>query len=160
MKPTVYIETTIPSFYHEVRTEPVMAARREWTRRWWDSAQSTHCLVSSVAVVDELSSGEFPGQGKALKMMAEIELLTVNDAIMEIVQAYLAHQLMPADPTGDALHLAIASYHRCNFLVTWNCQHLANANKYGHIQRVNNMLGIHVPALVTLLELLGEDPSR
>ena len=56
---------------------------------------------------------------------------------------------------GDALHLALASYHKCDFLVTWNCRHLANANKFGHIRRVNTMLGLFVPALVTPLELFG-----
>ena len=63
---------------------------------------------------------------------------------------------MGFDRRGDALHLAIASYHKCNFLVTWNCAHLANANKFGHIRRVNTMLGLFVSALVTPLELLGE----
>ena len=77
--------------------------------------------------------------------------------MFEIVQAYIAHQLMPSDPLGDALHLAIASYHRCDFLVTWNCKHLANANKFGHIRRVNGILGLSVPTLVTPLELLGEE---
>lgn len=57
--------------------------------------------------------------------------------------------------TSDALHLALASYHRCDFLVTWNCKHLANANKFGHIRRVNTLLGLFNPALVTPLELLG-----
>ena len=53
----------------------------------------------------------------------------------------LAVRIMPADPGGDALHLALASYHKWDFLVTWNCQHLANANKFGHIRRVNAILG-------------------
>ena len=70
-----------------------------------------------------------------------------------------SYDFMPADPFGDALHLAIASYHRCDFLVTWNCRHLANANKFGHIRRVNGILGLFVPSLVTPLELVGEDPS-
>jgi hypothetical protein len=94
-----YIETTIPSFYYEVRPEPDMVARRDWTRR---------------------------------------------------------HKLMPVDPFGDALHLALASYHRCDFLVTWNCQHLANARKFGHIRRINGILGLFVPEIVTPMELLGE----
>ena len=55
------------------------------------------------------------------------------------------------------MHLAVASYHRCDFLLTWKCQHLANANKFDHIRRVNTLLGLFVPALVTPLELLGED---
>jgi hypothetical protein len=64
---------------------------------------------------------------------------------------------MPANPVGDALHLALASFHRCDFLVTWNCKHIANANKFGHIRRVNSMLGLFNPALVTPLELLAGD---
>lgn len=60
---------------------------------------------------------------------------------------------MPKDPKGDALHLALASYHRCQFLLTWNCAHLANANKQEHIRHVNALLGLHVPVLTTPLEL-------
>ena len=56
---------------------------------------------------------------------------------------------MPAGPGGDALHLAVASFCKCDFLLTWNCIHLANANKFGHIRRVNGMLGLYVPAIVT-----------
>jgi len=62
---------------------------------------------------------------------------------------------MPSDPFGDALHLALASYHRCDFLVTWNCLHLANANKLGPIRRINGILGLNTPELVTPMELLG-----
>lgn len=64
---------------------------------------------------------------------------------------------MPNDPGGDAFHLAIASFHRCDFLVTWNCRHIANANKFGHIRRVNGRLGLGNPGLITPLELLNED---
>jgi hypothetical protein len=69
-----------------------------------------------------------------------LPVVAVDAAALEIVQAYLRHRVMPADPLGDALHLALASYHRCDFLVTWNCKHLANANKFGHIRRVNALL--------------------
>ena len=79
----------------------------------------------------------------------------IMPAITEIARAYIQHKVMPIDPAGDALHLALASYHKCDFFVTWNCQHLANANKFGHIRRLNTMLGLFVPALVTPLELLG-----
>jgi hypothetical protein len=67
---------------------------------------------------------------------------------------------MPANPTGDALHLALAYSHKCDFLVTWNCEHLANANKFGHIRRVNTMLGLFVPSLVTPMELFGGSHER
>jgi hypothetical protein len=75
---------------------------------------------------------------------------------LEIVKTYIRHFLMPAQPGGDAAHLALASYHKCDFLLTWNCEHLANANKFQHIRRVNTMLGLFVPNLVTPLELVGE----
>jgi hypothetical protein len=154
-KPRVYVETTIPSFYHEERTAPSIVARREWTQLWWESASERYDLVTSLAVLDELAGG-IPERGtKRLALVRDLPLLSVESAIAEIVQAYIRHKLMPADPGGDALHLALASYHKCDFLVTWNCQHLANANKFGHIRRVNAMLGLFVPALVTPLELLG-----
>ncbi len=151
----IYIETSIFSFYHEVRTEPDMVARRDWTRTWYDAALTTNELVTAAPVLAELQRGEFPGRDDAIAMTANLPLLAVTEPVLEIVEAYLAHRVMPTDPTGDALHLALASHHGCDFLVTWNCRHLANANKFGHIRRVNGILGVPVPALVTPLELLG-----
>ena len=151
-----YIETTIPSFYYEVRTEPDMVARRDWTRRWFDETLKTDRVVSSAAVLTELDYGDFPGREDSLKLLDDLELLSIDSAVSEIVEAYTHHKLMPVDPFGDALHLALASYHRCDFLVTWNCQHLANAKKFGHIRRVNGILGLFVPEIVTPMELLGE----
>ena len=150
-----YVETTIPCFYHEVRAEPEMVARRDWTRRWYDVAVTSDRIVSSAAVLDELQRGDFPGRDHCLEMLNTIEMLELNDPVFEVVEAYLANKLMPADPFGDALHLALASYHRCDFLVTWNCQHLANANKFGQIRRINGILGLFTPELVTPMELLG-----
>ena len=160
MRKLVYIETTIPSFYFEIRPEPEMQARRQWTRRWWSDARERYELVTSEAVVEELSRGEFPAREDCLRLMEPLPLLPVEPAIAEIVRTYVAQQVMPRSPVGDALHLALASHHRCDFLVTWNCRHLANANKFDHIRRVNVMLGLFVPALVTPLELLGDDDAE
>lgn len=126
MAARAYVETSIPRFFSEAREQPDMVARRDWKRAWWAKASATSELVTSPAV-----------------------------AVLEVVEAYIRHLVMPADPVGDALHLALASYHRCDFLVTWNCKHIANANKFGHIRRVNTLLGLFNPALVTPLELLG-----
>ena len=123
-KPRVYVETTVPSFYHEERTAPAIVARREWTQRWWDSAPDRYELVTSPAVLDELTGG-IPERisAKRLALIRGLPLLPVESAIAEIVQGYIRHKVMPADPGGDALHLALAFYHKCDFLVTWNCQH-------------------------------------
>jgi hypothetical protein len=155
-RPRAYVESTIPSFYHEVRTANAIVARREWTRRWWAMATDRYELVTSAAVLDELAGGSADRSADRLELVRALPLLQVEPAIAEIVRAYILHKVMPADPVGDAMHLALASYHKCDFLVTWNCIHLANANKFGHIRRVNSMLGLFVPALVTPLELLGD----
>lgn len=154
-KPLVYVETTIPSFYHTNRTGPFAVARREWTRRWWVLASSRYDSVTSDAVLDELADGDYPSKAACLGLARTLPLLEITPAIAEIVDAYARHRLMPADRSGDALHLAVASYRKCEFLLTWNCRHLANANKFGHIRRINTILGLFVPALVTPLALLG-----
>ncbi len=154
-KPRVYVETTIPSFYHETRTAPDIVARRRWTHQWWSGAPERYELVTSPPVLDALAGGPRERIAERLALVRELPLLAIEPGIAEIVQAYIRHKLMPADPAGDALHLALASYHKCDFLVTWNCRNLANANKFGHIRRVNTMLGLFVPILATPLELLG-----
>ncbi|MBU7586323.1 MAG: type II toxin-antitoxin system VapC family toxin [Nostoc sp. TH1S01] len=155
MKPKVYIETSIPSFYYEVRTEPDMVARRQWTREWWNNAKENYELVTSIAVLDELNRGNFPSKREAIELISNLLFVPIESAITQIVEVYIQQHLMPSDPLGDALHLALASYHKCDFLLTWNCRHLANANKFGHIRRLNVMLGLYVPTLVTPLELIG-----
>lgn len=157
MKARIYVETTVPSFYYEVRDEPEMIARRDWTCRWWERAVADCELVTSAPVVDELERGDFPKREECLRLIAALPLLAVEPAVLEIVQTYIARRVMPRNPVGDALHLALASHHRYDFLATWNCKHLANANKFAHIRRVNTLLGLFVPSLVTPLELLEVD---
>lgn len=160
MKPKVYVETSIPSFYYEMRTEADMVARREWTRSWWEKALHDCDVVTSPAVIDELERGDFPSRAQCLELMASLPLVTIERPVLDIVQTYITRTVMPRDPVGDALHLALASFHRCDFLVTWNCKHLANANKFGQIRRVNALLGLYVPSLVTPLELPGDDDEE
>jgi len=157
----IYIETTVISFYFNARPEPEMVARQNWTRRWLDAALLTSDeLVISVAVETELNAGNFPHKSAMIELASRFPLLDINDAVIEAVEAYIANHVMPNDPGGDAYHLASASFHRCDFLVTWNCQHIANANKFGHIRRVNGILGLGNPALVTPLELLNEETDN
>jgi predicted nucleic acid-binding protein len=155
VKPLVYIETTIPSFYYEIRTEPEIVARREWTRQWWNNFRHEYKLVTSVAVLDEIERGNYLHKDKVLSLVEKLQLIPVEHTIVEIVQTYIQHNVMPKNPVGDALHLSLASYHKCDFLLTWNCRHLANANKFNHIRCINAMLGLYVPIMATPLELLG-----
>ena len=156
MKKKVYIETTIPSFYYNQRTEPELVAMMHWTRDWWDSHRILCDPVSSAAVIDELMQGDHPLKSEKLALLHNIPLYDPSDEIAEIVSVYIAHKVMPRHPSSDALHLALASFHSCDILLTWNCIHLANANKFGHIQRVNAMLGLKMPFLATPNQLLKE----
>jgi hypothetical protein len=101
-----------------------------------------------------------PKRDKALALIADFRILPYPPEIAEIVEVYFQHKLMPREAQGDADHLALASFHNCDILVTWNCKHLANANKFGHIHRVNALLDLRTPALVTPLQLLEKDDEN
>ena len=154
---TVYIETSIPSFFYEFREEPEMVARRKWTREWWERHSSSYAIVTSEGVIAELEQGEYPTQADALSLVAPLPRLPVPDEIADIIDTYIVNHLMPQQRIGDALHLALASYHKCDFLLTWNCRHIANANKFEHIRIINTRLGLFVPTLVTPMELCAEE---
>jgi predicted nucleic acid-binding protein len=154
MMKKVYIETTIPSFYHNLRPEPEMVTVMNWTRQWWDQHRAAYEVVSSPAVIDELREGEHRQKREKIALLANVPMLEVTAEVLEIVEVYIAHKLMPQDRSGDALHLALASHYGCDILLTWNCVHLANANEFPHIQRVNALLGLPVPVLATPLQLM------
>ena len=154
---TVYIETTIPSLYFDDRPDAKTVARREWTRNWWDNHRHRYQLVTGAPVIEELSRGDHRQKADKLFLMQGVNILPVTEGVVDAVEVYVERYVMPRDPGGDAAHLALASYYKCDYLLTWNCVHLANANKMGHIRMVNALLGLHVPQLVTPLELAGEE---
>ena len=154
MNTLVYVETSVPSFYFDTRHEPEMKARQHWTRQWWDSPKWGEERVIGLPVIAELEEAPPAKRDKALVLLADLRILPYEPEIAEIVEVYFEHKLMPREAEGDADHLALASFHNCDMLVTWNCKHLANANKFGHIHRVNALLGLRTPALVTPMQLL------
>lgn len=154
----VYVETSIPSFYYETRSEATFQAMREWTREWWGIARLRDELVTSEAVLRELGHAPEAKRGDGLALLKALPLLDIVDAVDELVAAYLAHRLMPRDAEGDAMHLALATFYECDILATWNCRHIANVNKQEHIRRVNAALGFPTPLLTTPFELLEQLP--
>ncbi len=155
MAKKVYIETSIPSFYYETRPDPEMIAMRNWTRDWWDHHAHKYELVTSEAVFEELNEGDYPIKNDALALIEDLSVLEVDRPVIEIVNAYVINKAMPKNPKGDALHLALATYHKCDFLLTWNCNHLANPNKFIHLSAVNALLGYLTPQLTTPFAMLG-----
>ena len=107
-KPRIYVDTTIPSAYHTARTAPAMLKRRDQTRRWWNLAMRTSEMLISRAVLKELSRGISEQVILRLALVKDLEVLTFNDEVALAAATYIRHKLMPMDPEGDALHLAMA----------------------------------------------------
>ncbi|MBM4088542.1 MAG: type II toxin-antitoxin system VapC family toxin [Planctomycetes bacterium] len=160
MRQRVYIETSIPSFYHTLRTDPESVARMHWTRLWWSTHASSSELLSSAAVIAELERGASEKVQARLALLNDVELLEISNEVREIARIYIRRLVMPSDPTGDAVHLALASFYRVDVLLTWNCQHLANPNKMDHIRLVNYELGLPMPVLTTPLNYVGGGESN
>jgi predicted nucleic acid-binding protein len=156
----VYLETSIFSFYYDERTQPDIVARRNWTRAFWEVCKTNYAMFTSVGTLTELNRGNKPHKDAALKLAQSLPAYPIVDEIKSIVAVYIKEMVMPRDPFGDALHLAFASFYKCDFLVTWNCEHLANANKLARIRLLNFRLGLHTPEMVTPLELLGKNPDE
>ncbi|MCW5776722.1 MAG: type II toxin-antitoxin system VapC family toxin [Phycisphaeraceae bacterium] len=156
---TVYVETTIPSFYTDTRRSATIVAWREATRTWWDHSRHKYRLCTSAFVLAELERIPGPRGASCVRMLESVRLLDPTPDFDDVVRAYVRHRLMPRDAAGDAAHLALASLHGIDFLLTWNCRHLANMNKAVHLGRINSRLGLHVPTLTTPLTLMPE-PER
>ena len=151
---TVYLDTTIPSFYFDERE-----SFRNWieeTQRWWKEESFRYELWVSDAVIEELSFGNYPRKTEILKFIQPIKVLERSLDLEHIVAVYIENFVMPKSLVGDAIHLAYASYYGIDYLLTWNCNHLANAKKRKHIMVINSRLGLSTPEIVTPLNLVEE----
>jgi len=110
-------------------------------------------------VVTELEQAPREKARRARELIRGVEVLSEPTALAEVIDFYIEHRLMPRGAGGDAAHVAMASLHNIDFLLTWNCQHLANANKIRHLSVLNGRLGLPVPVITTPLTLLPEAPT-
>lgn len=154
MKDNVYIETTIPSYYFEERV--ALQFQKRITKDWWMNEKNSYHLYTSEIVFAELETGEYSNKEKIIHLIENLPRLEVNEEIKEVVEIYIKNYLMPKKHTGDAFHLAIASYYKMDYLLTWNCEHLANVNKERHIKITNEKIGLATPHIVTPLQLTTE----
>nr|VFK20882.1 MAG: hypothetical protein BECKLPF1236A_GA0070988_102798 [Candidatus Kentron sp. LPFa]VFK34560.1 MAG: hypothetical protein BECKLPF1236C_GA0070990_102812 [Candidatus Kentron sp. LPFa] len=113
-------------------------------------------LISG-AVIDELESGDYPNQEEVTALVSGISSLPRFDDLDRIVEFYVTNYVMPKSLVGDGMHLAYASYYNVGYLLTWNCNHLANANKREHIRVINSRLGLTTPEIITPLQLFKEE---
>nr|VFK19068.1 MAG: Predicted nucleic acid-binding protein, contains PIN domain [Candidatus Kentron sp. LPFa]VFK35044.1 MAG: Predicted nucleic acid-binding protein, contains PIN domain [Candidatus Kentron sp. LPFa] len=157
MKEKVYLDATIPSYYFDKRKS--LETFAEITRRWWSEMAGEYELFVSDAVLNELRSGDYPNKENVAALVSGIPSLPLPGDLEQIVEFYVINYIMPRTLAGDATHLAYASYHNIEYLLTWNCNHLANANKRKHIHIINGRLGLSTPEIVTPLQLFKEEES-
>jgi predicted nucleic acid-binding protein len=155
MKKCVYIDTTIISYLIDDRES--LKTFSDITKEWWKTQRKNFKLFLSAETIAELQFGNYPKKDEAIKLSKSIRRLERNLEVEKIAEIYVGNFLMPKDLLGDAIHLAYASYYKIDFLLTWNCKHLANANKKQHIRFLNNKLNIFTPEIITPLELFTEE---
>src|SRR5438046_502857 len=123
----IFIETTIPSDYISRPSRNLLQfARQELTREWWDARRHEFDLFTSQLVLDEASEGEPAKATERLKLLAGLELLDLNEQVEALATKLVGSGILPATAIRDASHLAAPGVHGMNFLLTWNCKHIAN----------------------------------
>jgi hypothetical protein len=157
MKPTVYVETSIFG-YLAMRGSRLLevTANQQVTRDWWERRHD-YDLFASVFVLDECSDGDPSAAQERLAFLRGIRLLPASDEIRSLAKSFLAEVPLPDKAAVDALHVSVATVNRIEYLLTWNCRHIANAALRPAINRVCRKLGYEPPVICTPPELLGLD---
>jgi predicted nucleic acid-binding protein len=155
MKETVYLETSVVSYYTgRPSRDVVVLAHQEITRQWWNKALDEYEIFISQAVIDEASVGDPGASEERLKAIKDFLHLEINSKVGEMTDIYIAKLKIPPKAVGDAVHIAIASIHEVDYLVTWNCAHIANGAIIKKLTEINTDYGVHTPVLCTPEELL------
>lgn len=155
---TVYIETSILSFLRSKQSAHVVSAARQLLpRRWWDDERSKYELVTSQYVLDEASRGGALLAAERMQALAGIPLVDLPDDIPSLADGLLAAAILPANARLDALHLCAASYHGIEYLLTWNCTHIANARILPRVRQFLADQGHTLPEVCTPEEMLNDE---
>lgn len=156
MKPTVYIETTIPSYLTAWPSRDlVRAAHQQITREWWNH-RAEFDLYSSRLVVQECQAGDAQAAADRLAALAGILLLAQGPEVSALAEALTRDVPLPEKATADSLHIATAAVHGMKYLLTWNCTHIANVVLRPKIEAVCRAAGVEPPLICTPEELSWE----
>jgi hypothetical protein len=126
-RPTVYVETTVISYLcSKPSRDVVVAGHQQTTADWWNG-RGRFTLRASQLVVDEAAAGDEQAAGRRLEALSTIDLLELTEEAVSFADALVSGGVIPATSAADALHIGIAVVAGCDFLVTWNYRHMANA---------------------------------
>jgi hypothetical protein len=157
MKPSVYIESTIPSYLTAWRSpELVMAANQEATRKWWDESRDKFDLFISELVIGEISNGDADAVKRRMAVVENLPELALTDQAEALAAKLLVSAALPQKAKVDALHIATATVHGMDYLLTWNCTHIANAIMRPKIELICRAAGYEPPVICTPPELVEE----
>jgi hypothetical protein len=157
MKAKVYIETTIPSYLvARPSRDFLIAAHQQLTRAWWASRGPDFDLYVSEQVLEEAGAGDANFAQKRLDLLADIPVLILTEGILKLAEHLVADGPIPPKAAGDALHIAVATVYACEYLLTWNCRHIANAEIQREARLLVRRRGFELPAICTPEELMGE----
>ena len=155
---TVYIETSIVSYLRQKpSTQVITSARQLLTHQWWNDERQNYDLVVSQYVIDEASGGDPKLAAERLESLDGVPLLPDAPEIPQIAQEIMNSGVLPSNAQVDALHIAAVAHHRVQYLLTWNCKHIANAKILPRIHDVLTRMGVPIPIICTPEEMLGND---
>lgn len=157
MSETVYIETSILGYLTARSTKDlILAANIEITKDWWESRRNVFILYTSEAVLDEVAQGDAEIAAQRLEILRNFPLLALNQAVQDLAAQFLARSSLPPKAKVDAIHIAAATIHGMDYLLTWNCKHIANAQIQGKLAEISIDFGYVLPILCTPNELMGD----
>ncbi|MCL1464782.1 type II toxin-antitoxin system VapC family toxin [Argonema galeatum] len=155
MSETVYIETSILGYLTARSTKNlILAANMEVTRDWWESRRGNFTLYISQAVLKEVALGDAEIAAQRLEILHGFPLLELNQAVEDLAAQFLTRSNLPPKANVDAIHIAAATVHGLDYLLTWNCKHIANAQIQGKLAEISLDFGYELPILCTPYELL------
>jgi predicted nucleic acid-binding protein len=156
MPPRLYLETTIPSYLAaRPSLQTVLFTHQQLTALWWERRRQDFALVVSELVREECAAGDPQIAQRRLELLSGIPVLRPDRAMLEVARELVEHGPIPAKAAGDALHVATATVYGCEYLLTWNCRHIANAEIRRAAARVVARQGYDLPVICTPEELMG-----
>jgi predicted nucleic acid-binding protein len=156
MKQSLYLETSVVGAYLD-NGEPF---RRDLTIRWWEHELPEYRAVVSRLVARELERVPEPHRTGYLKLVSVLEEVELTEEAAILAEGYIARGIFHRKYIADALHVAVASFHKIDYLVTWNFGHLANVRRQARIRLFNTAAGFFVPMIVTPEFLVSEATER
>jgi len=157
MRPKVYLETSVPSYLiSRPSRDLIVAAHQEVTREWWLSRRRDFALFVSQFVISECSAGDEDLARQRLRALRDIPSLEVIDEVSGLANSLIAEGVIPQKSAADAAHVAVATVHRMDFLLTWNCSHIANARIITRIRDVCRSDRYVCPVICTPEELMED----